>query len=95
MEIGMTKLAHFYVDCDELRDAGIRVHEEITGIMRPPSIKALMERVRIAYEQRERTIMEGKCAETEGDHYLSESCRREVELTNEVFGIWKSRWRAA
>lgn len=90
----MTKFAQFYVDCDELREAGFRVNENITGIMRPPSIKDLFERIRVIYDRRERETADGKCAEAEGDTYLAGRCRDEVATINEIFAIWKARWRA-
>lgn len=90
-------MRHFFVTAWEMRQAGIRVHEEIADHTRftAPSIKQLMERVRISYRFREDHIADGKCAEHEGDWDLAQRCHTVVNEITEVFAIWKARWRAA
>lgn len=88
-------MRRFYVTASEMRQAGIRVHDEIEDSTRffAPSIKQLMERVRIAYGFREDHIADGKCAEHEGDWDLSQRCHAVVSEITEIFEIWKARWR--
>ena len=89
-------MRRFFVTASEMRQAGIRVHENIEDHTKffAPSIKELMARVRIAYRFREDHIADGKCAEHEGDWMLAQSCHRVVEEITEVLTIWKARWRS-
>lgn len=89
-------IADFYITAGEMRQAGIRCHEEISEQTkyRPPSLTALKERVAIALTLREHDATDGKYAELTGDTRLAQSCRRSVAEIDEIITLWRARWRA-
>ena len=86
-------MRNFYMTADELREAGMRVNENITHDFRAPSVKALMIRGRRIMQRREHHVADGKFAEMEGDTLVADSCRRAVDEIDSMVAIWKKRWR--
>lgn len=87
-------LSDFHVTAGEMRQAGIRCHEEISDGTRyvPPSVGQLRSRVGIAVSLRDRERSDAIAAESVGDAQLAAACRRSSEEIDSVLTIWKDRW---
>lgn len=91
----MTIPTGFHVTADEMRQAGIRVHENIADhtTFTPPHFAALQERVAIAKRALHAEEADGKCADLDGDPELAERCRDRHDEIAAVLEIWRARWR--
>lgn len=85
----------FFVTAEEMRDTGLRIHEEIADHTKffAPSVKDLMIRVRRVSDIRSTYEIEGKFAETHGED--SSRYREDVNSIDQVLSIWKNRWRTS
>jgi hypothetical protein len=87
-------LSDFHVTAGEMRQAGIRCHEEISDGTRyvPPSVGQLRSRVGIAVSLRDRERSDAIAAENAGDASLAAACRRSSTEIDAVLAVWKERW---
>lgn len=87
-------LSDFHVTAGEMRQAGIRCHEEISDGTRyvPPSVGQLRSRVGIAVSLRDRERSDAIAAEDAGDASLAAACRRSSAEIDAVLTVWKDRW---
>ena len=87
-------LSEFHVTAGEMRQAGIRCHDEIPDDTRyvPPSVGQLRSRVAIAVGLRDRENEDAVVAENAGDASLAVACRRSAAEIDAVLGVWKDRW---
>ncbi len=85
----------FYITAQEMREVGIRVHDNISDhtVFRPPSCTAFFDRFEIARRYRADHLYDGKFAEQTGDSQLAAACRRVVDEIDAVIAIWRARWR--
>ena len=84
----------FYITAAEMRDAGIRVHENISDHTRfvPPTLAEMIERAQIAKRYLNDHEADGKLAEIEGDEMLAMACRRVYNEVRGVLATWRKRW---
>lgn len=86
----------FFITAAEQREVGMNINDSISdhAVFTPPSFEAFVERAKKAQEWREIHAVDGRYAETQGDTYLVDACRRVVADVDAVFAIWKNRWLA-
>jgi hypothetical protein len=87
----------FYITAAEMRDGGIRVHENIEDHTRfvPPSFEAFVERTRLVKNALEGAEADAKYCIEEGRHDRAELHREYWNSINTVLQTWRNRWKEA